>query len=103
MEIKTIGNFKYENRKTTGYKFMRVMLSDTGITRAFDMYYTESAKNGASREKPEWGYEIYQGSNYIPGSTKGSYSRMYPSGRGLPKKYAEIAAELRRRMMNHVR
>ena len=42
-----------------------------------------------------WGNEYYSGENYIVGSKENSYSRNYVRGNGLPKKFKEMAEELK--------
>jgi hypothetical protein len=44
----------------------------------------------------EYGNEIYSGSNYIVGEEGvTSHSRVYPHGKGLPKKYKVITKKLK--------
>jgi hypothetical protein len=47
----------------------------------------------------EYGNEIYSGRNYLVGlgaDEFSSYSRNYPHGKGLPKKYKQIASKLKK-------
>jgi hypothetical protein len=43
----------------------------------------------------DWGSELYVGENYVLGSTKKSYSKVYPKWKGLPKKYKKYAKPLK--------
>ena len=42
-----------------------------------------------------WGHEYYSGPNYVSGCSGRSYSRNWKHGKGMPKKYKEMAKELK--------
>lgn len=44
----------------------------------------------------DFGNEIYRGKNYLVNDNTASYSRSFPKGKGLPKKYKVFANKLKK-------
>lgn len=84
----------FENRKSTGYLFVHVHISDEGIEKHLDVYYEK--KTGKT------GLEIYQGYNYVVGSNERSYSRHYPHFKGIPHKYKVIVDKMRKLLIQKI-
>ena len=88
MVIKVIeGSLQVEKRKgpqgSYNTNFAHIEVTEDGIKKSLHVFY--NPHDGA------YGLEIYQGSNYVVGSTARSYSRQYPKFKGLPEKYYKIA------------
>lgn len=64
---------------------------ELGVLRTVDVYYAYYGK------QPMWGVEVYQGPNYVSGASakSASYSRHYPRGIGVPKKYVWLVENLK--------
>jgi hypothetical protein len=93
--MKQLTPLKFENRLSTGTLFIHAEINDDGIVKTIHASY--DTKTGKS------GLEVYQGSNYVVGSTGRSYSRYYAGFRNIPPKYKALADKMRTHLMKHVR
>ena len=69
MSISIIKSPYYENRTSTGAKFVHAVIDDNGKRKNIDVYWHDWDKNG----KGTYGLEVYSGSNYVSGSTATSH------------------------------
>lgn len=72
-------------------KIVSTILTENGKKKQITFYRNK-------KNPKEYGNEIYAGRNYIVGSGGDefrSYSRNYPHGKGLPKKYRAVAKKLK--------
>lgn len=89
----------YENRMSTGAKFVHAVIKDNGVKKEIDVYWHDWDKTG----KGTYGLEVYSGSNYVLGSTDRSYSRHYPGLRKVPEKYKPLVSKMYSMLKQKVR